>query len=84
MRRLPAEVNRLPLRIRVAAEIESLSPRERHVLTLCLIEQLTPLEAAAVLHMPAAELERSLASTLDRLAAVLPARRTRRAAKRAA
>jgi DNA-directed RNA polymerase specialized sigma24 family protein len=84
MRRLPADVNRLPLQVRAAAEIEALEPRERQVLTLCLIEQLTSLEAAGVLHMPVGELERTLASTLDRIAAALAAPRTRRNAKRAA
>ena len=84
MRRLPAAVSRLPLQVRAAAEIETLQPREREVLALCLIEQLTPLEAAGALHMPVGELERTLASTLDRITAALAVPRTRRIAKRAA
>ena len=84
MRRLPAAVSRLPLQVRAAAEIETLQPLERQVLALCLIEQLTPLEAAGVLHMPVGKLERTLASALDQIAAALAAPRTRRNAKRAA
>ena len=84
MRRLPAAVSRLPLHVRAAAEIETLPPLERQALALCLVEQLTPLEAAGVLHMPVGKLERTLASALDRVAAALAAPRTRRIAKRAA
>lgn len=82
MRRLPVAVSRLPLHVRAAAEIEALQPRERQVLALCLVEQLTPLEAAGTLHMPVGELERTLASTLDRIAAALAAPLTRRIAKK--
>jgi DNA-directed RNA polymerase specialized sigma24 family protein len=84
MRRLPADVSRLPLHVRAAAEIEALEPRERQVLALCLIEKLTPLEAAGALHMPVGELERTLASTLEQVAAALASPRARRTAKRAA
>jgi DNA-directed RNA polymerase specialized sigma24 family protein len=84
MRRLPAAVSRLPLHVRASAEIEALQPLERQVLALCLIEQLTPLEAAGALHMPVGELERTLASTLDRIAAAVAAPRGRRTSKRAA
>jgi DNA-directed RNA polymerase specialized sigma24 family protein len=84
MRRLPAAVSRLPLHVRAAAEIEALQPRERQVLALCLVEQLTPLEAAGALHMPVGELERTLASTLEQVAAALATPRARRTAKWAA
>ncbi len=84
MRRLPVAVSRLPLHVRAAAEVEALEPRERQVLALCLIEQLTPLEAAGALHMPVGELERTLASTLEQIAAALAAPRTRRNARKVA
>ena len=85
MSRLPAAVNRLPLHVRAAAEIEALAPRNRQVLALCLLERLTPLEAAGALRMSVRELERTLASTLEQVAAALAAPRARRThAKRAA
>ena len=84
MRRLPADVSRLPLHVRAAAEMEALEPRQRQVLALCLIEHLTPLEAAGALRMSVREFERTLASTLDQVAAALAAPRARRTVKRAA
>jgi DNA-directed RNA polymerase specialized sigma24 family protein len=82
MRRLPAAVNRLPLHVRLSAEIEALEPAERQVLSLCLLDELTPLEAAGALKRPVREIERTLVETLARLGAVV--RRGRRSARRAA
>ena len=87
MRRLPATVSRLPLHVRIAAEIEALEPRERQVLALCLVEELTPLEAAGALHLPVREVERTLATVLTRIAAATAATaasRSRRASRRVA
>jgi len=84
MRRLPADVSRLPVRVRLAAEIAALEPRDRQVLALCLLEELTPVEAAGTLRVTAAEVERTLAETLARLAAATAAPRVRRHSRRAA
>ena len=85
MRRLPTEVAELPIHLRATAELEALEPRERDVLALCLLEKLSPIEAAGALRMTVGELNRVLSSTLDRLAAALAAPESRRtASKRAA
>lgn len=84
MRRLPPEVARLPRRVRVAAALEALDPRERTVVALRLLEKLTPLEAAGALRTSVREVEAVLASVLARVAAESAAPRAGRAQRRAA
>jgi len=66
--RVPSAVNRLPERVRLAAAIEALPERDRQVLVLRLVEQLTPLEAAGTLKLSVRELEHRYATTLLALA----------------
>jgi len=84
MRRLPTAVDALPEQVRVAAAIERLETRERHVLELVLLERLTTLETAGALRLHVRDVERLLATALERIAAEAgraPARpRARRAA----
>jgi DNA-directed RNA polymerase specialized sigma24 family protein len=67
-RRLPSGVNRLPERVRLAAAIEVLPERDRQVLALRLVEQLTPLEAAGALKLTVREIEHRYATSLLLLA----------------
>ncbi len=84
MRRLPAEVSRLPERVRVDAAIEALPPRDRQVLALLLVERLTPLEAAGVLRMSVRQVEQSLEALLARIASEAGVTRRYRAQRRVA
>ncbi len=65
MRRLPDAVRALPEGIRASAAIESLSPRERSVLALMLLEGLTPMETAGALGTSARQVERLYTAALD-------------------
>jgi len=69
MRRLPAAVDHLPEQVRIAAAIEMLETRERHVLELVLLERLTTLETAGALRLTVRDVERLLANALERIAA---------------
>lgn len=63
--RLPDAVRALPERVRAAAALELLSPRERSVLALLLLEGLSPLEAAGALGTSSSQVERLYAAALD-------------------
>lgn len=65
MRRLPAAVTRLPRKVRVAAALEKLGARDRQVLSLILLERLTPLEAAGALRLDVRRVEHVLAYSMD-------------------
>ena len=65
--RVPAAVRRLPLRVRLAAVIETLSDRDRLVLALRLLDGLTTLETAGALKLRAAEVEARLDAALNRV-----------------
>ncbi len=83
MGRLPAAVSRLPEPVRVDAALEAMEPSERLVLTLLLVERLTPIEAAGVLRTSVRQVEQALDALLARVAAetgVRPRRGLRRAA----
>ena len=84
MSRLPATVRRLPLAVRVTAAVEKLPRRERQVLSLMLLEHLTPLEAAGALRLSARVVEHTYANALETIAresgAAIAARPQRRAA----
>ncbi|HEV2104233.1 MAG TPA: sigma factor-like helix-turn-helix DNA-binding protein, partial [Candidatus Eisenbacteria bacterium] len=69
--RLPASVRRLPLRLRVAAELEALPADARTVLALRLLERLTPLETAGALGCSLAEANRRYADALRLVSARL-------------
>jgi DNA-directed RNA polymerase specialized sigma24 family protein len=84
MRRLPAAVNDLPERVRVDAAIEALEPRDRHVLSLLLVERLTPIEAAGVLRMSVRQVELALDQLLARIASETGVSRSRSAQRRSA
>lgn len=78
-RRLPSAVTRLPERVLLAAAIEALPERDRQVLTLRLVEQLSPLEVAGVLKLNVREIEHRYAASLLLLArelGVKPAHRS--------
>lgn len=64
MRRLPPEVRALPERVKAAAALESLTPRERAVLAMLLLEGLSPLEAAGALGTTSRQVERLYAAAL--------------------
>ncbi len=84
MSRLPAAVNALPEQVRVAAAIEKLETRERHVLELVLLERLTTLETAGALRLTVREVERLLTTALECVAAEAGCALGRRTQRRAA
>lgn len=63
--RLPKQVDRLPVRVRLAAAIESLPEAERIVLSLRLLEGLSPLEAAGALKLEVREVEVRMNAAMD-------------------
>ena len=63
--RLPKQVDRLPVRVRLAAAIESLPEAERLVLSLRLLEGLSPLEAAGALKLEVREVEVRMHAAMD-------------------
>ena len=63
--RLPKHVDRLPVRVRLAAAIESLPEAERLVLSLRLLEGLSPLEAAGALKLEVREVEVRMNAAMD-------------------
>lgn len=63
--RLPKQVDRLPVRVRLAAAIESLPEAERLVLSLRLLEGLSPLEAAGALKLEVREVEVRMNAAMD-------------------
>jgi DNA-directed RNA polymerase specialized sigma24 family protein len=67
MKRSIPSVEKLPARIRVSAAIEKLADRERQVLSLLLLERLTPLEAAGALRMTVRQVEASFALAVETL-----------------
>ena len=79
-RRLPSGVARLPERVRLAAAIEALPERDRQVLALRLVEQLSPLEAAGALKLTVREIEHRYATALLLLARELGLKPTQRSA----
>jgi DNA-directed RNA polymerase specialized sigma24 family protein len=80
-RRLPTGVSRLPERVLLAAAIETLPERDRQVLALRLVEQLSPLEAAGALKLSVRDIEHRYATSLLLLARELGAKpKHRRAA----
>ena len=79
-RRLPTGVNRLPERVRLAAAIEALPERDRQVLALRLVEQLSPLEAAGALKLSVRDIEHRYATSLLLLARELGAKPAHRRA----
>jgi DNA-directed RNA polymerase specialized sigma24 family protein len=66
--RLPQSVARLPERVRTAAAIEALAPRERAVLALMLIEGLDPGQAAGALGTSASQVQRLYTAALASVA----------------
>ena len=84
MRRVPAAVKRLPEHVRVDAAIEALEKNDRHVLTLLLVERLTPIEAAGVLRMTVRQVERTLEQLLSRIESEAGVSRPHRAQRRVA
>lgn len=77
--RLPVTVNRLPLRIRLAAAIERLPESQRLVLALRLMDGLSPIEAAGALQLTTGEVDSRFDLALESIADELGAR-SRRAA----
>ncbi len=63
-RRLPDAVRALPEAVRASAAIETLTPRERSVLALMLIEGLSPVEVAGALGTSARQIERLYSAAL--------------------
>ena len=63
--RLPKQVDRLPVRVRLAAAIESLPKAERLVLSIRLLEGLSPLEAAGALKLEVREVEVRMNAAMD-------------------
>lgn len=63
--RLPEQVHRLPARVRLAAAIESLPETERLVLSLRLLEGLSPIEAAGALKLEVREVELHMNSAME-------------------
>ena len=63
--RLPKQVDRLPVRVRLAAAIESLPEAERLVLSLRLLDGLSPLEAAGALKLEVREVEVRMNAAMD-------------------
>ena len=63
--RLPKQVDRLPVRVRLAAAIESLPEAERLVLSLRMLDGLSPLEAAGALKLEVREVEVRMNAAMD-------------------
>lgn len=78
--RLPARVRQLPERVRMAAAIEALPETDRLVLTLCLLEGLTLLEAAGTLQLTVRETERRMTTAMEALTLEMGVRTTLRRA----
>ncbi|MEQ1834031.1 MAG: sigma factor-like helix-turn-helix DNA-binding protein [Candidatus Eisenbacteria bacterium] len=78
--RLPARVRQLPERVRMAAALEALNETDRLVLTLCLIEGLTLLEAAGALQLTVREAERRMTTAMEALTLEMGVRTTLRRA----
>ncbi|MFN8586452.1 MAG: hypothetical protein U0704_01530 [Candidatus Eisenbacteria bacterium] len=76
MKRNVPSVEKLPARVRVAAAIEKLADRERQVLALLLLEQLSPLEAAGALRLTVRQVEASFALAVETLREESAARRS--------
>jgi DNA-directed RNA polymerase specialized sigma24 family protein len=68
MKRLPALVAQLPVRVRLAAAIEALPVNERTVLALRLVEGLSTLETAGALRLHTSTVTRLERAALRRLA----------------
>ena len=73
--RVPAAVRRLPARVLAAAAIERLPQRSRLVLSLRLLEGLTPLEAAGAMRTTVSVIEREYADAIRAITGTLGARR---------
>lgn len=84
MRRIAHDNSRTAERERVGAALETLESNDRHVLTLLLVERLTPVETAGVLRMTVRQVEQALESLLARVAAEAGVARGRRFARRVA
>lgn len=78
--RLPARVRQLPERVLVAAALEALPESDRLVLTLCLLEGLSTLEAAGALQVGEREVEQRMATAMEALTLELGVRSTLRRA----
>jgi DNA-directed RNA polymerase specialized sigma24 family protein len=76
MKRSVPSVEKLPMRIRVTAAIEKLADRERQVLSLLLLERLTPIEAAGALRMTVRQVEASFSLAVESLREETSARRS--------
>ena len=76
MKRSVPSVEKLPMRIRVTAAIEKLADRERQVLSLLLLERLTPIEAAGALRMSVRQVEASFSLAVESLREEISARRS--------
>jgi DNA-directed RNA polymerase specialized sigma24 family protein len=80
--RRPAAVPGQDRREAVARALSGCAARERVLLALLLFERLTPAEAASVLGVPAARIERSYAALLSQLRELLGGRAPRASAPR--
>ncbi len=78
--RLPVRVRQLPERVRMAAAIEALPETDRLVLTLCLLEGLSPLEASGALQTSVADIEQRLSAAMESLTLEMSVRSTLRRA----
>ncbi len=78
--RLPSGVRQLPERVRMAAALEALPETDRLVLTLCLIEGLSLLEAAGALKLSVRETEQRMSTAMESLALEMGVRSTLRRA----
>ncbi|MCC6652601.1 MAG: hypothetical protein IT348_15725 [Candidatus Eisenbacteria bacterium] len=76
MKRSVPSVEKLPMRIRVTAAIEKLADRERQVLSLLLLERLTPIEAAGALRLTVRQVEASFSLAVESLREETSARRS--------
>ena len=65
--RLPSGVSRLPVRVRIAAALESLPERDRQVLVLRLVEGLSPIETAGALKITVRETEQRFTAAMGQL-----------------
>jgi len=80
--RRPVAVPRHDRREAVARALSGCAARERVLLALLLFERLTPAEAASVLGVPAASIERAYAALLVQLRELLGGRTLRASAPR--
>lgn len=78
--RLPVRVRQLPERVRMAAAIEALPETDRLVLTLCLLEGLSSLEASGALQTSVADIEQRLSAAMESLTLEMSVRSTLRRA----